>query len=255
MRMIAVLISVAVAIMMFAGGIAGLFLQRLLPDHHTSERSRDMIGAVVGLVTLELALVLGTLIGSAFGFYSTQKSELETLAARSLQLDMALVRYGPEAQPLRAGMRQEIDRAYRTFWGGGDIDAKSLHVAALLPSLRALEDGLDALKPATEAQKQLVANAGAQAGLIEQTRLLMTLQLASPISWPLLVIVVSWSVFLFCGFGLLSRINSTTIAALGVGAFGVASAIFLILELSEPYTGLFPIPPAALEQTLEALNP
>ena len=248
------LISIGVAVLTFLAGVAGLYLQKLLPEAHTSERSRDMIGAIVGLVTLELALVLGTLIGSAYSFYSTQKSEMETLAARALQLDMVLAQYGPETQPQRAGMKQAIEASYHLFWGGGDADARQLTVSALLPGLKAMEKGLGALAPETPAQKQLIATAGGQVGLIEQTRLLMSLQLASPVSWPLLGIVVSWSLFLFCGFGLLSRINATTVTALGVGAFGVASAIFLILELTEPYTGLFRIPPAALEQTIAALD-
>ena len=63
----------------FVSGVAGLYLQKLLPEPHTSDRSRDMIGAVVGLISLLLALVLGTLIGSAYSFYSTQKSEMEIL--------------------------------------------------------------------------------------------------------------------------------------------------------------------------------
>ena len=42
----------------------------------------------------------------------------------------------------------------------------------------------------------------------------MSLQLASPISWPLLIVVASWSILLFCGFGILSRLNVTTLAAL-----------------------------------------
>ena len=79
-----------VAIFAFAAGVFGLFLQTLLPEPHTSDRSRDMIGAIVGLVSLLLALVLGTLIGSAYSFYATQKSEMETMAARSLELDLAL---------------------------------------------------------------------------------------------------------------------------------------------------------------------
>jgi hypothetical protein len=250
----AVAISVAVALLAFGFGIIGLFLQRLLPERHTSDRSRDMIGAVIGLVTLELALVLGTLIGSAYGFYSTQKSEIEMLAARALQLDMALEKYGPETKPMRAAMRETISRSYQLFWHGGDGDPKQLTVAAMLPGLRLLDAGVSAMHPETDAQKQLMSTIADHASGIEQTRLLMSLQLASPISWPLLIIVVSWSLFLFCGFGLLSHMNATTVASLAVGAFGVASAIFLILELSEPYTGLFRIPPAALEQTLEALD-
>jgi hypothetical protein len=41
---------------------------------------------------------------------------------------------------------------------------------------------------------------------------------------------------------------------MALGAFAVASAIFLILELSEPYSGLFRISPAALEQTIAAMD-
>ena len=59
---------------------------------------------------------------------------------------------------------------------------------------------------------------------------------------------------LFCGFGVLSDLNSTSAAALGLGSFAVASAIFLILELSGPYTGLFRVPAASMEQTLAALG-
>ena len=49
-----------------------------------------MIGSVMGLVTLLLALVLGTIVGSAYFFSSTQQSELQTLSARFLLLDKAL---------------------------------------------------------------------------------------------------------------------------------------------------------------------
>ena len=73
-----------------------------------------------------------------------------------------------------------------------------------------------------------------QFGQIEANRLMISLQLANPFSGPLLLTVVAWSLFLFCGFGLLSQINATTLAALGFGSFAVASAIFLILELASP---------------------
>jgi hypothetical protein len=84
--------------------------------------------------------------------------------------------------------------------------------------------------------------------------LIISLQLASPVSWPLVVIVVSWALILFCGFGVLSRINATTVVALGFGAFAVGSALFLILELSQPFTGVFRIPPAAVDEMLASLD-
>ena len=72
--MATVLLCIGVAVLAFAFGVVGLLLEKLLPEPHTSDRSRDMIGTIVGLISLLLALVLGTLIGSAYSFYATQKS-------------------------------------------------------------------------------------------------------------------------------------------------------------------------------------
>ena len=72
--MTTVLISVAVGVLTFGLGMLGLYIQRLLPERHMSTGSKEMIGAILGLVSLLLALVLGTLVGSAYGFFATQKA-------------------------------------------------------------------------------------------------------------------------------------------------------------------------------------
>jgi hypothetical protein len=38
------------------------------------------------------------------------------------------------------------------------------------------------------------------------------------------------------------------------GAISVASAMFLILDLSQPYAGLFRVPASALQETIEAID-
>jgi len=83
---------------------------------------------------------------------------------------------------------------------------------------------------------------------------LISLQLASPVSWPLIAIVISWAVILFFGFGVLSRMNATTLVALALGAFAVGSALFLILELNQPFTGIFRVPSGAFDQMLGSLG-
>ena len=77
-----VIISVAVGLLAFATGLVGLYLKRLLPERHMSMGSRDMIGAIMGLLSLLLALVLGILVGSAHQFFTGQKAELESLGTR-----------------------------------------------------------------------------------------------------------------------------------------------------------------------------
>ena len=49
-----------------------------------------------------------------------------------------------------------------------------------------------------------------------------------------LAVVFGWSCVLFFGYGLLSDVDVLTIVLAGLGATCVASAVFLILELSDP---------------------
>jgi hypothetical protein len=47
---------------------------------------------------------------------------------------------------------------------------------------------------------------------------------------------------LFFGYGLMAAINLLTTVMAALGALSVGSAAFLILELSDPYVGLFRLP-------------
>ena len=99
----------AVGVAVFAAGSLGLLLHRVLPEKHLTG-GKDMIAAVVGLLTLLSALVLGLLIWTAYGVYAGQNVAIQTLAAKVLQLDLALADYGPEAQDARAQLRQGLGK-------------------------------------------------------------------------------------------------------------------------------------------------
>ena len=247
-------LTVSVAILAFVAGVVGLKLHIVLPERDAPDRARDMIGAMTGLLGLLLALVLGTLIGASYTLYATQKAELETLAARVLQLDSALEAYGPEAAQGREGLRREIQQSFDEIWGGQSADIRDMSIKSVVAGSKTLDQFLLSLTPKTDAQKQLLATANGAAGQIAQTRILMMLQLAGGISRPMLAIVICWSLLLFCGYGLVSPINATVIVWLAMGSLAVASAIFLIVELSQPYSGLFRIPPYGLIQAIEALG-
>jgi hypothetical protein len=50
---------------MFGGGLIGLALQRLLPKHHLSKESQDLLKLREGVIATITALVLGLLVSSA----------------------------------------------------------------------------------------------------------------------------------------------------------------------------------------------
>jgi hypothetical protein len=250
-----VLISIIVFVLFLAAGYAGLQLQtRLAPEHKTGE-TKGVVGQVSGLVSLLLALVLGTLIGVSYGYFSGQRTNLENFSAQILRLDQALGQYGPETKPMRDRLKEGIGKAYEAVWGGGNIDPALLTVAVPLANAQAISDFLATLQPKTDVQKAALATANLYASMVEQSRLLISLQIAAgPVSWFLIAILVFWTASLFFAIGLYAEPNGLVYAALTFGALSIAFAIFLILEFGQPYTGLFKVTPAALEQTIEFID-
>ncbi len=250
-----VLISFLIFILTLGAGLAGLFVHSKLPPDQKSESARSVVGQVAGLVSLLLALVLGTLVGTSFAFFGGQKTALEALSAQLLELDQALAQYGPETKPARDALKEAAQKAYATFWGGGEADPALLSVAEPMASFRATKAFLATLKPEADAQKQALASANALAGQIEHSRIMMSLQVASPpVSSGLLTVLVIWAVVLFFSMGLFAQSNGLVLSAMTFGALCVAFAVFLILELGLPYTGMFRVNPAALHAAMDNID-
>jgi hypothetical protein len=248
--------GLAVATAVFVCGFAGLALQRTLPERHTTGPAGEMIGAVVGLLSLLSALVLGLLIWTAYGVYSGQNLAVQTLAAKDLQYDLALADYGPDAAAGRALLRQDLAKTLDEVWGKPEDDQgfRATNFSAAIANLRRRQSYLDSLAPATDAQRTALAAAQATVEAISQTRLQMAFALSNPVSWPLVFMVVAWAGGLFFGFGIKSRMGGTSLVALLFGALAVASAAYIIVELSSPYDGLFQTSPAPLQQVLDYIG-
>ena len=155
--------ALAVGVAVFVGGSLGLMLHRALPEKHLTGGGKDMIGAVVGLLTLLSALVLGLLIWTAYGVYAGQNVAIQTLAAKIFQLDDALSDYGPEANGARAELRQSLAKTIDEIWGSnqGNADFVANNFAAAIRNMRNRETSLAALHPSADAQTQALAAAKA----------------------------------------------------------------------------------------------
>jgi formate-dependent nitrite reductase membrane component NrfD len=70
-----------------------------------------------------------------------------------------------------------------------------------------------------------------------------------------LVGLLAWLVVLFAGFGLMTPRNPTAVAALLICGASIAGAIFLILELGQPFDGLLRASSRPFEQALARLRP
>jgi hypothetical protein len=174
------------------------------------------------------------------------------MAAKVAFLDRVLALYGPEAAEARTELRAAIFDAVQRIW---PTDRSG--PAKLAPNQQAgdaLYITVQRLSPHDDAQRTLKAQVATLMVDLGQLRSLLVAQSIPSISKPMLIILVSWLVVIFFGFSLLAPPNATTTLALIASAFSVACAIFLILELDQPFGGLIQIPSEPLTNVLSHLE-
>jgi hypothetical protein len=248
-------IALIVFVCVFAGAAIGIALNARLPDSHLEGPSAEVVKLVIGLIGTMAAVVLGLLIASAKSTYDTQASDVAQLSAGILQLDRLLANYGPEAKDARDSLRQDVIDNVEEIWPKDSVTSPSL-----APLERAKAEAfyvsIQRLSPQSDAQRFAKSQALQVATDVYHTRLLMFAQQGSAISisLPFLIVLVSWLILLFVGFGLLTPFNGTVVTALLVGALSVAGALFLILEMNHPYSGLMGISSAPLLDALAQMD-
>jgi hypothetical protein len=247
-------IALIVFVCVFAGAVIGIALNARLPVDHLEGPSADVVKLVMGLIGTMAAIVLGLLIAAAKGTYDTQASDVAQLSAGALQLDRLLANYGPETKDARDSLRQDVINNVEEIWPKDSVTSVSLAPLEDRAKAEAFFVSIQKLSPQTDAQRFARSQALQIATDIYHTRLLMFVQQGSAVSLPFLIVLVSWLVLLFIGFGLLTPFNGTVVTVLLVGALSVAGALFLILEMDRPYSGLMRISSAPLLSALAQMN-
>jgi len=250
--MSAITIGSTVFACVFGGALLGVFLRAVLPDHHLSSESRDVVRLGTGLLATMAALVLSLLIASAKGSYDTKNNELTQLAANVVLLDRVLAHYGPEAKDPRDLLRRSVARAVEQMWPKDGAQPAELNPAAT--GAEDLYEKIQALSSRNEAQGALRAEALRIAVDLRRTRSLLFAQSGSSIPLPFLAILVFWVAVIFISFGLFAPRNTTVVATLFVCALSVSGAIFLILELDRPFQGFMQLSSAPLRTALASLG-
>lgn len=243
-------ISMIILACVFGGALLGLLLRAILPPHHLTSETKDIVKLGMGLVGTMAALVLGLLVASAKGNYDAQSAELTQSAANIALLDRVLAIYGAETKDSRAILRGAVARALDQLFSGND----GRQAAPTSAGGEILYEKIQGLKPSNDAQRSLQSQALGLAVDIGKTRWLMYEQGRNSVSLPLLIIVVVWLTVIFVSFGLYAPVNATVITSLFVAALSVSGALFLILEMYTPYSGYVRISDAPLRAALANLG-
>jgi hypothetical protein len=233
----ALLISLLVFALIFGGALVGVVVRPLLSEEHLHPDSKDVVKMATGLIGTLAALVLGLLIASAKSSFDQKTSQVRQMTATIILLDDLLAQYGPEAAPARNLLRRIQPLANR-IWHEEEIPTGKLgHFESSAEAL-AFENVLERLSPKDDAQRSLQSRAIQAFTEGAQTRLQLFAQAGGSIPVPFLIILVFWLSAIFVSFTLFAQTNLVVMASLLVCALSFACAIFLILELDNPFTGL-----------------
>jgi hypothetical protein len=243
-----VLSSVVLAIIL-AGASVGAFLRSKLPA--LPDDTRDVLKLGVGLVGTLAALVLGLLIASAKTSFDSQSANIRQITSDVALLDHILTEYGPQARTARDLIRRATGSLVERMWGD-----ESSAVAVGAPAAgEAAYTAIEALAPQSDAQRSLQARAVQISTDLSEKRLLLLAQADNSIPKPFLAGLVLWLTIIFGTFGLFAKPNQTLIAGLFVFALSASVAIFLIVDLSQPFNGLMQVSSAPLRTVLAPLPP
>jgi hypothetical protein len=232
------------------GGLLGMLVRNALPDDHLSTDTKDIVKLVVGLIGTMAALVLGLLIASAKSSYDVRSGEVTQMSANVVLLDRVMAHYGPETKGARDSLRGSVASAIDRIWP----DDRSRQ-AQVTPTTGAesFYDKILMLSPQSDAQRGLQAQALALSISLGQTRWLLAAQ-GSSIPVPFLLVLILWLTLILGSFGLFAPRNTMVVFALFVCALSLSSAIYLILELDQPFQGLLRISSTPLRAALAQLG-
>ena len=247
-------IALIVFVCVFSGALLGMFLRVLIPEPHLNEISRDVIKLGIGLIATITALVLGLVIATANNTYDTQDAAVKNSAAKILLLDSVLSHYGPETKEVRGLLRQTVANRLDAIWPEDRSRRPALDAPEAGVAAQEIEARIMQLSPQTDAQRWLKSRALQISSEIAETRWFVLGSRGGSIPVPFLVVIVFWLTIIFGSFGLFAPRNATVVAVLFLCALSAAAAIFLILEMHQPFDGLMKISSAPLRYALSHLG-
>ena len=238
----------------FGGVLLGMFLQKVLPEHHLDTPSKDTVKVGAGMLATLAALVLGLLVSSAKSSFDAMNAGIAQAGAKVMLLDHILADYGPETKEVREQLRHTVASVIERIWPEKKGSVGGLHALESVDAAKTIQAKLRELTPKNDLQKSILAQASQVSSDVLQTRLLLMAGQQNTLPTSFLALLIFWLTGLFISFGLFAPRNGTVLAVLLICALSVSSAIFLVLEMDRPLDGFIKASNAPLRKAVELIG-
>ncbi len=213
----------------------------LFPRAHMDGETKDAVKLGLALITTLAAFVLGLLVSSGKSAFENQTTAVSEMVSEAATFDEMLVHYGNGSENVLTDFRSASKRMILSLWDES-FETQEFQIKEALKTSNEKFINDVALLPASDDRSRFFKDSAlaSATSLIKARFRLATLQ-HSVIPLPMVMTIVLWLACIFIIFGFCSPGNMTAMVSEYVGAFCATAAIFLIVELDHPFTGLIQI--------------
>jgi hypothetical protein len=240
--------------LIIAGALSGFCLDSVLPPSHLGSDSKDAIKTGWGILATMTALVLGLLVGSAKNTFDEVDRESTENATQIVILNHALMQYGRDANTARDDLKAIVAASIKRDWPDEALTSAVPAAPQHSNPMEGMHDEVIQLKPSTDVQRAMQAQAESASNALSKGRWLIVEQNKISLPPALLIALIFWLSLLFFGLGLFSPRNKTVVGMLILCSLSVSIAIFLITDLSHPLRGIVQISSGPMLDAFQRIN-
>lgn len=242
-----------VALMVLFFAILGISVHDFIPPE--MDFPTDMARSISGLVGTLFAIVLGLLVSSSYNAFNGHQADLNSLVTVLANLDLLLKRLQAKDNASRHILSEIVIALHCRYWP----EKNGMHWKKV--GYANLSDDIDGMIEINKITESLPGTTHDDINAIRQlSSNFVTIQsniirnLSNQVPSLLLFIIFGWACLLFFLYGCTGEASLFSIFLLFMGSLAVASTNFLILELTQPYHGIFKVSSAALDLLIDSME-
>lgn len=242
----------------------GFLLKSQLLERFTQTGALESMSLIISFLVTITAIVVGLLINATKSFVDATQNHWAIFAGQLIRLDQSMRNYGSESEPMRRQLQGFTAAAIVKFWRTDNIpigvvypDVRQLSKdeakQVLSDLLNRIELGIIRLKTPDPLQERLAADCFEQYKEFARARWSLLLAPQNSLPAPFLRMLVVWIMIIFLCFGLRAPANPLVMIVITLSATTLSGMMFAIIDVVDPYKGLYNISSKNMHYALEAM--
>ena len=242
----------------------GFLLKSQLLERYAQTGALESMSLIISFLVTITAIVVGLLINATKSFIDATQEHWAIFAGQLIRLDQSMRNYGSESEQMRRQLQSFTAAAIVNFWQADEIptsvnysDVRKLckdeakHVLSDL--VNRIELGIIRLKSPDPLRERLAADCFDQYKEFARARWSLLLAPQKSLPAPFLRMLVAWIMIIFVCLGLRAPANPLVIIVIALSATTLSSMMFAIIDIVDPYKGLYNISSKNMHYALDAM--